>query len=391
MARKLLLGQLRVQEINHRDGRVSYTIVQAGGAVHTRADRYLVKFESQGTDRTYAYYLVDHLRWLEHEGLTFETVQFRDLERYMGAVGAEVRGPTGVPWRVGKRPYGNSALSGAASCLKGFYLQQAALGCNQELGRQLDRHRMPTKADRSRSFLGHVSHSMPSNPLAPTRTRRRHPKMLPDGARGRLLKVVNAIRDRMVVDWLGDGGFRIGEMCGLHLSDLHLRSNAECGECRAPHAHVCHRDGLVNRSRAKTKHPWALEDGVIRGGLIKRVSPLMIHSYFEYMTCEYPPAAEHGMVLVQQHGPRRGMPWATEGARKMLRRAGSRARLGRIRPHMFRHDFANAVLDASNGNLVVARDAGGWASIQVVDEIYAHVDINDPVFEAALLTVWGEA
>ncbi|MGW2090264.1 hypothetical protein [Streptomyces sp. NPDC001880] len=36
MARKLLLGQLRVQEINHRDGRVSYTIVRSGGAVANR-------------------------------------------------------------------------------------------------------------------------------------------------------------------------------------------------------------------------------------------------------------------------------------------------------------------------------------------------------------------
>lgn len=56
-----------------------------------------------------------------------------------------------------------------------------------------------------------------------------------------------------------------------------------------------------------------------------------------------------------------------------------------------RHTFATAVLDASNGNLVVARDAGGWASVETVDEIYAHVDIHDPVFDAALRTVWGEA
>ncbi|MFI9040600.1 hypothetical protein [Streptomyces sp. NPDC053726] len=56
-----------------------------------------------------------------------------------------------------------------------------------------------------------------------------------------------------------------------------------------------------------------------------------------------------------------------------------------------RHAFATAVLDASNGNLVVARDAGGWASVETVDEIYAHVDIHDPVFDAALRTVWGEA
>lgn len=50
-------------------------------------------------------YLVDHLRWLERECLAFDTVQVRDLERYMGIVGAGVRMPLGEPWRVGKRPY----------------------------------------------------------------------------------------------------------------------------------------------------------------------------------------------------------------------------------------------------------------------------------------------
>ncbi|MGW2090263.1 tyrosine-type recombinase/integrase [Streptomyces sp. NPDC001880] len=350
-----------------------------------------MKFEGLGTDRTYAYLLVDHLRWLESEGLTFDQVVFQDLERYMGAVGAKVPIPFGSPWWVGKKPYGNSALAGASSCLKGFYLHQAGLGFNQALAKELDLRRLPTKADRSRSLLGHVTRSMSANPLAPTRTRRRHPKMLPDGARGELHQVVSSLRDHLVLDWLGDGGFRIGELCGLHLSDLHLRDNAQCGECRSPHAHICHRDGLTNRARAKTKWDWELQDGVICGGRIKRVSPTMIHSYFDYVMDEYPRDASHGLLLIQLHGKGRGLPWAAEGARKMVSRAGLRAGLGRIRPHMFRHSLASAVLDASNGNLVVARDAGGWASVETVDEIYAHVDIHDPVFDAALRTVWGEA
>ena len=73
----------------------------------------------------------------------------------------------------------------------------------------------------------------------------------------------------------------------------------------------------------------------------------------------------------------------------MLQRAGRRAGLGLILPHQFRHSFTTAVLDASGGNLVVARDAGGWASTAVVDEIYAHVDLHDPVFDAALRRVWA--
>ncbi|MFJ9900852.1 hypothetical protein ACIQPR_46795 [Streptomyces sp. NPDC091280] len=143
---------------------------------------------------------------------------------------------------------------------------------------------------------------------------------------------MNSARDRLVVDWLSDGGFRVGELCGLHLCDLHLREGAGCGECRAPHVHVCHREALPNRARAKTKRPWELTDGTIRGGLIKRVSPAMIHAYFDYLTGEYPRGASHGMLLVQQHGPDRGLPWAPEGVRKMIARAAARAGLGKLRP-----------------------------------------------------------
>ncbi len=92
--------------------------------------------------------------------------------------------------------------------------------------------------------------------------------MLPDGARARLLAGVNSARDRLVVTWLADGGLRIGELCGLHLADLHLRAGAACGQCRAPHVHVCHRPGNPNGAEAKTKLPWRLERGTVTGGLI---------------------------------------------------------------------------------------------------------------------------
>ena len=390
MARRVVVGDLRVQRIDRRDGRRSWTIVWPEGTVHEEADRFLRVHDGSGTQKTYAYYLVDHLRWLERECLALGTVQLRDLERYMGVVGAEVRMPFGEPWRVGKRPYGRAALSTAAACLKGFYLHQSSLGVNTGLGETLGRTRLPTRADRSRSFLGHVKTEMPANPLAPKGPHRRHPKMLPDGARDGLLAVVNSARDRMTVTWLADGGLRIGELCGLYLADLHLRDSAGCGECRPPHLHVCHRPGNPNGAEAKTKHPWRTEDGTVTGGLVKLVSPAMVHAYFEYMTSEYPRGAGHGMLLVQLRGPDAGQPWAPTGARRMLARAGKRAGLGVVKPHAFRHSFTSGVLDASGGNLMIARDAGGWASAAMVDEVYGHVDVHDPAFAAALRKVWGE-
>ncbi|MBV9140892.1 MAG: hypothetical protein JO115_08230 [Pseudonocardiales bacterium] len=59
------------------------------------------------------------MRWLERECLALETITLRDLQRYMGALGAKVSAPLGSPWREGKRPYGQSTLATAA-CVKGF-------------------------------------------------------------------------------------------------------------------------------------------------------------------------------------------------------------------------------------------------------------------------------
>ncbi|MEY9839362.1 integrase [Streptacidiphilus sp. EB103A] len=400
MRSSMVLQDLRVQALKRAGGGATFTILDQDAAVVDEADSFLRLFEGQGTQRTYAYYLVDHLRWRLREGLTTASVRLLDLQRYMGAVGAVVPMPFGQPWRLPpKRPYGTSALQGAAACLKGFYVHSCtASGVNAELRLGLSLHRLPTQADRDRALLGHTLSKMPANPLTKNgqtqgRPRRRHPKMLPEGARPGLVGVVNTARDEMVVTWLSDTSLRIGGLTGLHLVDLHLRDNADCGECPSPHLHVCHRWGNPNRAAAKIKPDWRLVDGVITGGEIYRASPAMISSYFKYMTTEYAPnaAAGHGMLLIQLAGPNRGEPWTADAARGVLKRAGGRADLpGRITPKAFRHQFTNDVMDASDGDPLVAKAAGNWASAKMVDEVYGHPDLHSPEFGAALKSVWGE-
>jgi integrase len=149
--------------------------------------------------------------------------------------------------------------------------------------------------------------------------------MLPDGARHKLLTTVYSARDALAVTWLADGGLRIGDLCGLHLVDLHLRERG--GLRPVPRAAPARlpSPGNPNGAEAKAKHPWRAQDGTVTGGLIKRVSPAMTHTYFDYLTSEYPREAGHGMLLVQLHGPAAGQPWAPVAARRMLARAGKRA------------------------------------------------------------------
>lgn len=384
-----VMGMIRVQEIVRGDSRRQYTIVDLNGQILPGPDRFL-RSCAGGTDRTYAYLLVDHLRWLEENSLTAEDVSFEDLKRYMAAMGAEYAGPFGSPWRTGKLPFSSSSLASLAACLKRYYLFEGLKGSNKQLVSNLKRTRLPSLADRRRLLMAHTTRDMSANPLSPKRIARRSPKLPPVGARDAMSRAANTARDRLVVTWLADGGFRIGELCSLHLVDLHIRDNAACGECVPKHLHICHRETNPNRARVKTKPDWTLIDGTVHGGHVRRVSPAMVHTYFDYMTTEYPDDEEHGMLLVQLHGTNRGKPLAPAGAREMFHTLSERAGLGKVRPHSFRHQFATNVLKAANGNAVIARDAGGWASATTVEEVYGHMDVHDPVFVAALLTAWNE-
>jgi integrase len=174
------------------------------------------------------------------------------------------------------------------------------------------------------------------------------------------------------------------------MADLHLQESGPCGDCNAPHIHICHREDNPNRALAKGQHKWGIDRGLVQGGSVRLASPAMMHTYFDYIMTEYPRPASHVMLLVQLRGPHVGQPWTAEAARGILARAGHRAGLGPVKPHAFRHTFANAVLEASDGDLLITRDAGGWSSAMTVDQIYAHVNLRDPAFESALRKVWGD-
>jgi integrase len=239
------------------------------------------------------------------------------------------------------------------------------------------------RPDEPTTTLTSIDPQVVRQPLAPTRgTRRRHPKMLPDGARPELLEVVNTARDEMVVTWLSDTSLRIGGLTGLHLVDLHLRES----DCRSPHLHVCHRWGNPNRSAAKIKPEWEVADGVVTKGEVYRASPAMISSYFQvhdHRVREARHRAWDAADSAVRAEPRE--PWTADAARGMLRWAGRRAELpGRITPKAFRHQFTNDVMDASGGDPLVAKAAGNWASAAMVDEVYGHPDLHSVQFTEAL-------
>jgi len=379
-----------VQLVNHRDGQRSYLVLDVtSGSVHNRADKFLSAF-CEGTQRTYAYHLVDHLRWLAVNGYREDSITMQDLIRYLALCGAQHYGPLGAPWR--ESPLGESAQAVRATCLKGYYLDLTTReGVNAELRTALSTRRLPNVSDRNRSMLGHHTRSMAANPLSHATPPRKHPRMLPDGTREAMLDAVRTARDRMIVTWLSDSGMRIGELCGLWFCDLHLRKDHPCGERKGPHAHIVKRLN-PNRASAKTGFPAVVVEGILSGGTIRRASLAMVASYHEYLAEDYHrirALAQTDLVLVQLVGERTGDALSTHGARQMIERAGRRAGLGLIKPHAFRHIWATALTEATGGNTKAVADEGGWMSAQTVEATYAHL-AGDPSLEAALNEIWGE-
>lgn len=367
------------------DGVAKYLIVGPDGDISNPATNYLLQ-HSPGTSRTYAYRLADHLRWLEAESIPISRVSLRHLNRYMGSLGARQPGPFGIPWREGKEPLSRSALSMAAACVKNFHVYRARLENNQQLIDELQGTRKMVTDPDKRGLVG--SNFTAANPIAPRSNTYKHPKRLPDGAVEKMLRVAKSARDRMILIWLRDAGLRVGELCGMKFSDLHLRNDAACGEARAPHLHIVNREDNPNGARAKTKSEWAEHSGQIEGGTVRLVSPEMIHSYFDYVTEEYPPRVGHGFVLVRQTSSSAGRPLSTEGVRYLVGRIAKECGYSGLHPHMFRHEFATRVLEAANGDLMIAKKAGGWRSATTVEQIYGHVELNSPQFCGVLEEVW---
>jgi integrase len=147
-----------------------------------------------------------------------------------------------------------------------------------------------------------------------------------------------------------------------------------------------------NGAAAKRGYPAAIVDGVVTGGIVRRVSPAMIDAYHEYLAEDYHrvrAVAQTELVLVQLAGEQTGSGLSTHGARQMIERAGRRAGLGLIKPHAFRHTWATALTEATGGNTKAVADEGGWSSAQTVEQTYAHV-AGEAALQAALEQVWGQ-
>ncbi len=199
-----------------------------------------------------------------------------------------------------------------------------------------------------------------------------------------LLRACRSARDRLMVLLLCRAGLRRSEAVGLRREDIHFVVDATALGCSVAgsHLHVVRRDN-VNGAWAKSRRSRPVP-----------ADRLVVAAHDQYVLerAAVAGAACGDFVFVNLFRPPVGAPMKPDAVNELFAALSRRAGLGAtVRPHALRHVFTSAVLDASGGNLLIARDAGGWASATTVDEVYGHVDVHDAAFDAALRTVWGEA
>lgn len=356
--------------MRHRGGRKSYWIFSPDGEIHPEAMNLLKRYGSS-TQQTYAYCLVDHLHWLDVHGKEPCDIAFDDLRRYM----SEITGAAGVCgvacWRHGRKPLGSSAAGNVATVVRSYYL---SLPKSARVSDDLIEALTPDKTghgDRA------IRRSRPPNALASRKSGRR-PRFLPDETVAALFEpgILRTARDVMIVTWLHDGGLRVGGLCGLRFCDLHLIDHHPCGQRADPHVHIVGRDDNPNDARAKayTAAASTTNDGYVRDGVIRAVSPDMISTFHAYLLDDYHAlqhVVDHQQVLVHITGATAGMALTTGGVRKMLRRACQRAGLdGYVTPHAFRHKAAAAFYETTDFNADMVAQEFGWAGPEIVTGLY---------------------
>lgn len=335
----------------------------ASGEVHRPALNVLRQYQ-ESSQQTYAYSLVDHLNWLDANRLPVSSVTIDDLRRYMNALTGQGVGVYGPAWRDGP-PMGYSAAANVATVVKAFYLMSGQAN--------------PSVVDwfsLNKSASAHRIRAVSKNPLSPRKGAVR-PRFMPDDVVTALFEpgVLTSARDIMIVTWFVDSGIRVGGLCGLRFSDLHLIHDHPCGQRKDPHIHIVGRDDNPNRARAKAYHSSRISsDGHVIDGVIRAVSEAMITRFYAYLLDEYHPVqhlVDHEQILICVKGRNAGAALATGGVRKMLRRASQRASLsGYITPHAFRHRAAANLYAASDFNADLVAQEFGWARAEQVTGLY---------------------
>ena len=146
-----------------------------------------------------------------------------------------------------------------------------------------------------------------------------------------LIDACRTARDKLIIWLLADSGMRIGELLGLHLSDVNWSTR---------------KLKIVRRQNPNHAYAKGQERELSINGLMQDGEFCELVS--EYLDVEYPievgKRLGHSMMFVVLHrgAPSYGKPLSPQNINKLLKRLKQKTQidLERLYPHLFRHTFA---------------------------------------------------
>lgn len=365
------------------DGRVGWTVVDDRYVEHDHAAEWLrclvdAQGRSAGTARSYAGRLALYLTWAATAGVDenapsveWLAVFARWLERTpsrkhrRGRDRRRSSDPKVVMLGTARSP---ATVDGILTAVVEFVRFAASRGwcdsaCAERLSSRVELRFAPAGWDRGER----TDRASVSRRVVRRRRVERPPAMLTAAEVGALVDACSNLRDRFVVEALYATGLRVAELCGLHLTDLHLVPTAAhlgCGVV-GPHIHVVRRDDNENGALAKSLWPRAVP--VTR-------ELVWCHDAYRFVRDEVPAAGESDYLLVNLWRAPLGRAMSPDTVEQLFVRLSRRTGFY-ARPHMLRHSFASAVALMTKDPALV-KELLGHASVTSTD-VYLHAHWDD--------------
>ncbi|KAI9129583.1 tyrosine-type recombinase/integrase [Acaryochloris sp. CCMEE 5410] len=217
----------------------------------------------------------------------------------------------------------------ALTVITQFYEFHTAVGTIEE--KHLRTYRRTRGKKRGGMLAGHFKESPVGMKTVHYREPKKYPGTLNPDQIGRLINACRSARDKLILWLLADTGMRIGELLGLHWSDL------EWGKRTLK---------IVRRENPNQAYAKGQEREL---SIARLLQDYEFHALFsEYADKEYPHKIAqkfgHDMMFVVLHmgSPSYGQPLRPQNVNKLFDRLHKKTGIDveRIYPHLFRHSFA---------------------------------------------------
>jgi site-specific recombinase XerD len=371
------------QTVSPIDGRVGWTVVDDAYGEHGQAAIWLrslldAQGRSVGTARTYAGRLALYLTWAATtsvDPVSPTADQLARFARWLERTPSRKHRPgrqrrrAADPKVVAFGPARSAAtVEGILAAVVEFVRFAAGRGwCAPAVADRLSFRTELTFAPRSWDRGERTGRPVVNRRVVRRRRPERGPETLTREQVGALVDVCSNWRDRFVVEALYATGLRVAELCGLHLSDLHLLPSAVHLGCKVKgaHLHVIRREDNENGALAKSVWPRMVP---VTKALVA------CHDAYRFERDAVPAAGESDYLLVNLWRAPVGRALSCDGIERLFVRLSAKTGF-RARPHMLRHSFASEVGLLTKDPAIV-KELLGHASVSSSD-VYLHARWED--------------